>query len=92
MLLYKNTLVKNILSEDWSRIDEGKKLEERGTITCEEVDEVDHLIAVIKKHFPGKSEKDIIYAIASCWHRSEESVPRETFVGKVVLKLCEQNG
>ena len=85
-------IVNNILSEDWSAIDEGKTLEERGTISCEEVNEVEYLITVIKKHFPSKSEKDIIFAIAACWHRSEESVPRDKFIGQVVLKLCEQNG
>ncbi len=84
--------VKNILSEDWSEIDGLKQVEARGTVTCEEVNEVEYLIAIVKKHFPAKTERDIIYAIAACWHRSEKSIPRDKFIGQVVLKLCEQNG
>lgn len=79
--------LQKILKEDWSRVDEKKKPEERGFITCEEVYEVEYLIDLFKKHCPVKSEKEIIYAIAAGLRSTQGLKPRQQFLETVNTKL-----
>lgn len=76
-----------ILNEDWSQIDNRKPLEYRGHVSCDEVDEVEHLISVFKKHYPTKSEKEIIFAIAAGWRSAGGLKPRTQFIQSVTTKL-----
>ncbi|NCD69577.1 hypothetical protein [Mucilaginibacter agri] len=79
--------VQKILNEDWSLIDDKKIPEHRGYISCEEVSEIDYLIAVFRKHYPTKSEIEIIYAIAAGWRCSSSPKPRQQFIEAVSSKL-----
>lgn len=79
--------VEEILNEDWSEIDREKPRLERGTISCEQVKELEHLIDVFKKHYPGSTEREIIYAIAGCWKSVKGSQPRQQFIERVAAKL-----
>ncbi|QQL49063.1 hypothetical protein [Mucilaginibacter ginkgonis] len=80
--------VEKILNADWSGIDKKKPIGDKGTITCEEVYEIDHLIEVFKEFYPGYNEKEIIYAIAASWRGMNGKQPRSRFVAAVASRLC----
>ncbi|OKS89361.1 hypothetical protein [Mucilaginibacter polytrichastri] len=79
--------IQKILSEDWSWVDDRKKPEDRGFVSCEEIYEVEYLIDLFKKHYPVKSEKEIIYAIAAGLRSIEGYKPRQQFIEIVSSKL-----
>jgi hypothetical protein len=77
-----------ILNEDWSDYDnKKKKYEDRYFFSCEEVWEVDYLVAKIKKYLPHKTGDEIRKAIASCCLMVSRPRPRERFVRCVMSKL-----
>jgi hypothetical protein len=79
--------VQKILSEDWSWVDDRKKPEDRGFVSCDEIYEVEYLIDLFKKYYPVKSEKEIIYAIAAGLRSTDGGKPRQQFIEIVSSKL-----
>jgi hypothetical protein len=77
-----------ILNDDWSDYDlKKKKFVDRFFFSCEEDWEVDYLVKMVKKHFPGKGDSSIRAAIASCCWQIPAPRLRDAFVRCVVRKL-----
>lgn len=80
---------RRVLNENWDDYDNKKIRDKRDArfFSCEEPWEVDYLVKKIMKHLPGKSEQEIIEAIARCCKIVPAPRPREEFVKCVFNRL-----
>lgn len=78
-----------LLKEDWEDYDNRKIRDnrDRSKFSCDEPWEVEYLVKVLQKRYPGKTETAIRQAISECCKTVKGSKPREEFVECVEDRL-----
>ncbi|RXK83653.1 hypothetical protein [Filimonas effusa] len=78
-----------VLNEDWSDYDDRKNKggQDRSKVACTESWERDYIVRKLKKHYPKKSESEILQAVESCCKSISAPRPRDKFMDCVDSKL-----